>query len=142
MTTQKIKNFKTLDRITSSNLDELRMVLAAIQTKEDDFNAQRVILEGREKAERILVSNDPQQAHTFTAFIQSSEAKRLELKKSLRVLEEQKESVLDDIRQNFQDQKKWQTMLEKEYEHLKLGENKREQNDLDQLAERRHRENK
>lgn len=136
---KKIKNFKTLNRITSSNLDELKMALATIQSQEDDLKTQQAIFEAREQTERILVSNDPKKAQTYSAFIHLNQTKRLELQESLRELEEQKEILLNEIRQNFQDQKKWQTMLEKEYEHLKLAENKTEQKNLDQVAERRHR---
>lgn len=140
MLTKKIKNFKTLDRITSSNLDELKMALVTIQSQEDNLKSQKAILEAREQAERTLVSKDPQKAQTFTAFIQLAQTKRLELDENLRELEEQKEILLDQIRQNFQDQKKWQTMLEKEYVHLKFVETKTEQKNLDQLAERRHKQ--
>lgn len=142
MTLTKIKSFKTLDRIAAAKLDELRMVLADVQLQEDRLWVELGNLDAWEQSERILVSKEPQLAQTFIAFTQSNLIKRTEFEVELKNLQEKKEELLSQIRENYQDQKKWQTMLEQEYAILKAFDKKQEQQELDQLAESRHRQGK
>lgn len=135
---KKTDTLKTLEKISSSSIDELRSLVAQIERKQEELLEKKKSLMLSEERERELLSQDPLSGVTYTAFLDNIQGQQQTIQQDYSFLEEEKERLMDNIKTHFQDQKKWEIMLTKENERLNEEEKKQEQKILDQLAEQRH----
>lgn len=132
----------TLIRLAKLQLDEKRKVLAAIIAEEDRVNGQKTALLEKLEAEKKASVTDFEADLSRGSFISASLKKRDQFDAQLRQLAKLIEAAQEDMRQAFEEVKRYE--IAKEARDLKAEKElqRREGKELDEIGGDRHRRGK
>lgn len=136
---KKIKGLETLEKINDHKLDQLRLELSQMRLREEELQKMRCVLLDREMAEKTITSDYPQLGLTLGAYMQSNGEQQRAIGSELTQLAADMETILEDIRDLYQEGKKLETVIKQANQEIKKEELNQEQKVMDHLAEIRQR---
>lgn len=135
---KKIKGLETLEKINDHKLDQLRLALSQMRSREEELHQMRCTLLDREMAEKSITSDHPQLGQTLGAYMKRSGEQQQAIGCELIQLTADMEGILEEIRDLYQEGKKLETVIKQANQEIKKEELNQEQKVMDHLAEIRH----
>lgn len=129
----------TLIRLAKLQLDEKRKVLAAIVAEEDRVKTQKTALLEKLETEKKASMQDFEAELSRGSFIGASLKKRDQFDAQLRQLAKLIEAAQDDMRQAFEEVKRYEIAKETRDRKAAKEAQKREGKELDEIGGDRHR---
>jgi flagellar protein FliJ len=133
-----MKRRDTLLRLKRFRVDELKQRLATLDEMKADLDRKLADLEESVAREKHRASDSDIGRLAFPSFVQSIDARRRNIRTTMKELERERVQVQDDLGVAFQDLKSFELAEEERLRRLAEAESRSAQSRLDEIAIVRH----
>lgn len=133
-----MKTVSTLIRLAKLEVDNRRRLLADLLEQDAAFDRAIDRLDGEVAAERQKARESPEYGGGFAAYARHAANRRKALIDRKAALAADIDAARDRLAEAFEEQKKYEITAERQDEEEAAEENKREQQDLDELGLQTH----
>ncbi|MCF8474167.1 MAG: flagellar FliJ family protein [Emcibacter sp.] len=133
------KGMAGMIQLNKLRLDEKRRDLAELETMRENFTQSLTKLQEELVAEQKKVTEYPVVSIAYAGYAQKVAARKLNIVNSILEIDVNIEEMKDQVAEAFKELKKYEVVEQREQGRKIVERNKRQQNDLDELALNIHR---
>jgi len=137
-----MKALKTLIKVHKRNLDVLQRKIASLENQRAQLERLIERLQEELKQEIVLAGKTPEMGAFFGDFAKRIKTRQEQVYEEIASLEEKIAVVRDEIREAFSEIKKFEIALENALRRHKQEANRKEINELDEVAGQQHQRHK
>ncbi|MBK5921233.1 hypothetical protein CCR80_09335 [Rhodothalassium salexigens] len=132
------RTLRQLIRLSRQHLDEKRREQAEIFARIDQTQAQSEALSQQMADEAVVAQADTMARMAYPGFARAAMDRRAALAEQIAALEREAEAKAEEIRQIFEEAKRYEIMLDRQEDAAKRAADRAEQADLDEIGLTRH----
>ncbi len=131
------RSHESLIKLARFQVEELQRQMADVDAARQRLHAQVEKLDADVERERKLAETNPDAAATFGAYSQAMKTRKQNIHVSLSDIDVQAESLREELREAFEQLKKYELLEERRQAAQQARERASEQAELDEIAQRK-----